>query len=57
MASSPITSWKIDGEKVKTVTDFILLGSKITMVGDSGHEKLKGTYSLEEKLWQNLTEY
>ena len=57
MASSPITSWKIDGEKVETVTDFILLGSKITMVGDSGHEKLKGTYSLEEKLWQNLTEY
>ena len=50
MASSPIASWKIDGEKVKTVTDLIFLGSKITMVGDSGHEKLKGTYSLEEKL-------
>ena len=34
MASSPITSWQIDGEKVETVTDFIFLGSKITAAGD-----------------------
>ena len=33
MASSPITSWQIDGEKMETVTDFILLGSKITVDG------------------------
>ena len=38
MASSPITSWKIDGEKVETVTTFILWGSKITTDGDSSHE-------------------
>ena len=38
MASSPITSWQIDGEKVETVTDFIFLGSKITAHGDCSHE-------------------
>ena len=38
MASGPITSWQIDGEKVETVTDFIFLGSKITAVGDCSHE-------------------
>ena len=38
MASSPITSWQIDGEKVETVTDFIFLGSKITADGDCSHE-------------------
>ena len=38
MASSPITSWQIDGETVETVTDFIFLGSKITVVGDCSHE-------------------
>ena len=38
MASRPITSWQIDGEKVKTVTYFISLGSKITAYGDSSHE-------------------
>ena len=38
MASRPITSWQIDGEKVKTVADFIFLGSKITMDGDCSHE-------------------
>ena len=37
MASSPITSWKIDGEAVETVTDFIFLGSKITVDGDCSH--------------------
>ena len=45
MASSPMTSWQIDGETVETVTDFIFRGSKITAA-----VKLKDTYSLEEKL-------
>ena len=38
MASSPITSWQIDGETVETVTDFIFRGSKITADGDCSHE-------------------
>ena len=38
MASGPITSWQIDGETMKTVTDFILGGSKITADGDCSHE-------------------
>ena len=38
MASDPITSWQIDGETVETVTDFIFLGSKITVDGDFSHE-------------------
>ena len=38
MASSPITSWEIDGETVETVTDFIFLGSKISADGDCSHE-------------------
>ena len=38
MASSPITSWQIDGEKVETVIDFIFLGSKIPADGDCSHE-------------------
>ena len=38
MASGPITSWQIDGETMKTVTDFIFLGSKITADGDCSHE-------------------
>ena len=38
LASSPITSWQIDGEKMETVTDFIFLGSKITADGDCSHE-------------------
>ena len=38
IASSPITSWQIDGEKLETVTDFISLGSKITVDGDCCHE-------------------
>ena len=49
MASSPITSWQIDGEIVETVTDFILLGSKIAAHGDYGHE-IKRHLLLEEKL-------
>ena len=38
MASGPITSWQKEGEKVETVTDFIFLGSKITVDGDCHHE-------------------
>ena len=38
MASSPINSWQIEGEKVKVVTDFLFVGSKITMDGDCSHE-------------------
>ena len=38
MASSPITSWQIEGEKVETVTDFIFLGSKIIADGNCNHE-------------------
>ena len=47
MASGPVTSWQIDGETMETVTDCILLGSKIT-----ADLKLKDACSLEEKLWQ-----
>ena len=50
MASSPITSWQIDGEKVETVSDFIFLGSKITVDSACSHE-LKDATSLDEKLW------
>ena len=49
MASGPITSWEIDEETVKTVSDFIFLGSKITIDGDAAM-KLKDAYSLEGKL-------
>ena len=49
MASSPITSWQIDGETMKTVTDLIFLGPKITAEGDCSYE-IKNTCSLEEKL-------
>ena len=38
MASGPITSWRIDGEAIETVTDFIFLGSKITVDSDYSHE-------------------
>ena len=49
MASGPITSWKIDGETVETVLDFILGGSKIMADGDCSHE-IKRCLALEEKL-------
>ena len=49
MASGPITSWQIDGETMETVRDFIFLGSKITAMVTAAM-KLKGTWSLEEKL-------
>ena len=53
MASSPITSWEIDGETVETVSDFILLGSKITADGDCSHE-IKRHLPLGRKLMTNL---
>ena len=49
MASGPITSWKLDGASVETVTDLIFLSSNITEDGDCSHE-VKDAYSLEEKL-------
>ena len=51
MASSPITSWQIDGETMATVTDFISLGPKITWMVTAA-TKLKDACSLEEKIWQ-----
>ena len=53
MASSTITSWKIDGEIVKTVSDFILGGSKITVDGDCSHE-IKRRFLLGRKVMTNL---
>ena len=53
MASSPITSWQIDGEIVETVTDFIFLGSKITADGDCSHE-IKRRLVLGRKVMTNL---
>ena len=50
MASGSITSWQINGEKVETVTDFIFLGSNITVDGDCSHEIKRR--SLKENLWQ-----
>ena len=49
IASDPITSWQIDGETMETVTDFIILGSKITADGDCSLE-IKRHLLLEEKL-------
>ena len=53
MASSPITSWQIDGETMETVTDFIYLGSKITSDGDCSHE-IKRRLLLGRKVMTNL---
>ena len=53
MASSPITSWQIDGETVETVSDFIFLGSKITADGDCSHE-IKRLLLLGRKVMTNL---
>ena len=53
MASSPITSWHIDGETMETVTDFIFLGSKITADGDFSHE-IKRNLLLGRKVMTNL---
>ena len=53
MASGPITSWQIDGEKMETVTDFIFLGSKITADGDCSRE-IKRHLLLRRKTMTNL---
>ena len=53
MASGPITSWQIDGETMKTVTDFIFLGSQITADGDCSHE-IKRCLLLGRKAMTNL---
>ena len=53
MASGPITSWKIDGETMETVRDFIFLGSKITADGDCSHE-IKRCLLLGRKAMTNL---
>ena len=53
MASGPITSWQINGETMKTVRDFIFLGSKITVDGDRGH-KIKRFFLLGRKIMTNL---
>ena len=53
MASSPITSWQIDGETMETVADFVFLGSKITADGDCSHE-IKRCFLLGRKVMTNL---
>ena len=53
MASGPITLWQIDGGKVETVTDFVFLGSKITVDGDCSH-KIKRCLLLGRKATTNL---
>ena len=51
MAFSPITSWQIDGQTVKTVSDFIILGAPKSLQMVTAAMKLNDTYTLEEKLW------
>ena len=53
MASGPITSWQIDGETIETVTEFIFLGSKITVAGDCSHE-MRRCLLLGRKAMTNL---
>ena len=53
MASGPITSWQIEGEKVETVTDFLFLGSKIAVDGDRSHE-IRRQLLLGRKAMTNL---
>ena len=53
MASGPITSWEVDGETVEIVSDFIFLGSKITVNGDCSHE-IKRSLLLGRKVMTNL---
>ena len=53
MASSPISSWQIDGERMETVADFVFLGSKITADGDCSHEIKRGLL-LGRKVITNL---
>ena len=56
MASGPINSWEIDGQKMETVIDFIFLGSEITVDGDCIHE-IKRCLLLGRKAMANLTTY
>ena len=56
MASGPITSWQMDGEKVETVTDFIFLGSKINVDGDCSHQ-IKRCLLLGRKAMTNLRQF
>ena len=56
MASSPITSWQIDGEKVEALTDFLFLGSKITADGGCSH-KIKRLLFLGRKVITNLNQF
>ena len=56
MASSPITSWQIDGETMETVRDFTFLGSRISADGDYSHE-IKRRLLLGRKVMTNLTAY
>ena len=53
MASGPITSWQVDGEKMETVTDFMFLGSKINVDGDCSH-KIKRHLLLGRKAMRSL---
>ena len=53
IASDPLTSWQINGEKMEAVTDFIFLGSKITADGDCSHE-IKRCFFLGRKVMTNL---
>ena len=53
MASSPITSWQTEGDKVEAVTDFLFLGSKITANGDCSHE-IKRCFLLGKKSMTNV---
>ena len=54
MASSPVTSWELDGETVETMTDFIFWGSKITADGDCSHE-IKRCFLLGRKVMINVS--
>ena len=56
MASGPITSWEVDGERVETVSDFILGGSKINADGNCNHE-VKRCLLLGRKVMTNLSAY
>ena len=56
MASGPITSWQIDGETVETVSDFIFLGSEITVGSDCSHE-IKRHLLLGRKTMTNLVQF
>ena len=57
MASSPITSWQIDGERMETVTDFIFIGSKITADGDCSHEIKRLNISPWKKNYDQLRQH